>query len=145
PILSNMRVSVTASYQILNLSHTIDGTGQITDTNPLTFSQQRSYADLGVIYGYSFARSPKGGTAWWVEGGLDFLWPLSAKQSSPLGDVSFTAKDKLLYATAGLGLSYPLAEALAVQSELRLNYNLFAGSGSRLFGIRLGIALGIAL
>jgi len=144
PIARNWHVTVSTAYRKLNLSRTLDGSGALDDSNPTSFSQSLGCAAIGGLVGTRLDVKAENDLEWWVEGGAEVLYPVSATQSTSIGDsVSFKSSDRFLFLLLGPSAAWSLGgkTELGLHLSLKFFYNTTSGSGSSLYGARLGVAI----
>jgi hypothetical protein len=149
--LGRFRLSPGVGYQAILLSHAINASGSLVDSNPAPFNQTLGYltaqllfsarlGELGSDFGAS--RSMVGDNAYWLEAGLEYLYPVSAYQRiRDLPAEAFSNSDRPLLALLGTSVDFQLTSWLLVAGRLQLFYNTTATQGSHYFGGRLAIAL----
>lgn len=138
--------TLTLSYQILSLSRTVDATGSIIDTTPAEFTQKTRFLGVDLGGGIGLGRSEGVLTAWWFDGGIEFLSPISATQTDNFGsEVEFSSSDKLLLAHAGPSGDFLIARDLFLTGSLQFFYNLGSKDGNSLLGARLIVSFGFGV
>ncbi len=134
-------------YQQLQIQRTIDGSGAIENSDPTPVYQSLGFVGGQLLAGMRVEDSVSlGDPVFWWELGAEYLHPLSGSQSiRDSASETFTNSDKLLLALAGMSADLPLSDTLLLVGRLQFYYNLFGTQGSRYFGARFSVALGLTL
>lgn len=147
--IAGIRFSLLPTYRSLRLGRAVDGSGVISDPNPAEFNQNIKYFGTGFMA--SFWGEEGGGPdhpfepGWWMDVGTEFLFPLSATQTSNLiSDLDIKAQ-KLWFFLIGASLDFEPMRTEHLKVGLHLFYNLASTSEARLFGVRAQIAFDFGL
>lgn len=144
PLSKKIRITAIPMIQNISLSRTVDGGGAIADPNPVTFSQTVLFAGASLMGGLGFFGDidyQGRGESWWWDLGVEYLVPLSAKQTDSLGtEISFSTQDKLFFLVTGPSGQFGLSDSLNLNAYLQFLYNLGAQNGSQLLGGRLALS-----
>lgn len=151
PLGQSLRVAIRPSLQLLSLTRSLDGTGVIEDPSPTSYTHRIPCVNLGLLANIALNRSDSvlGGkpeVRWWADVGAEYIYPLRSRQISSLGnELGFTPSDRPVLVVLGISGDYPLTTALEILGMFHGYYNVAATSGSRLLGLRLGLALSVSL
>lgn len=136
---------VGVGYQRLALGRAIDGTGQLEDSHPAEISQVMGYFTAEVL-GLVRILPEGASSAVWLEAGGQALLPMSGTQTLNGGTpTAIASPDRLWLATLGVRSALALGDGWVLQGRGQAFYNVAATGGSRYWGLRLGVAVGVAL
>lgn len=133
-------------YQRTRLTRSVDGTGIMGDTDPAQFAQTEQFLSATLLVGYLLGEPgrPKD-PIFWIEGGTEFLYGLSASQQSNIqSEVSYTGQ-RMLLALLGPGGSIEIAKKLSLMGGLYGFYHLTKATGTSLYGARIKLGLQLAI
>lgn len=148
--LGRFRLSPGVGYQTLFISHAINASGSLVDSNPAPFNQTLGYLTAQLLFSTRLTglgsdyegRSLVGDNVYWVEAGMEYLYPVSASQSiRSLPAENFANSDRPVLALLGTSVDFQLTRWLLAAGRLQVFYNMTATQGSHYFGGRLAIAL----
>lgn len=149
-LVSRFHAMLGAGFQTMKLSRLVEGTGVLEDPG-FAVSQSIDYVTTSVQGGYCLWKSslgdrPSEKIEWWWDGGLQFFFPISATQSDPfLGHIPFNSTDHPMLAALGISAIFAFDTDLGLTSGLFATYNVAASGGSGLLGVRLNLALSVAM
>ncbi len=149
--LKKLTIDFSLSYRILSLESTFGKEGILESPSSLTINQTITYAGIGTILKYLIYRSfdyfsSKSEPNWYLKAGMEFLYPLSSKQSSSTGEsFYFSNNEKLLFAILGASLEFPLTRRFGTLLDLTLCYNVFSKGESQMIGMRFSAAFLLGL
>lgn len=140
---NRFRITVAPGYQFMRLGKPLDGSGALTDPSPANFDQSVRYLGVTTLFAYEIeGREPRAyyqldhiSPMWWIEGGSQALFPLSAEQTAVGSTRSFTAK-KNLAAILGVSGDFNLFAENLLTARLHLVYSFAGGSEGNFYGIR---------
>lgn len=142
-----VQLSLALGYQRIRLSRTVDATGVVNDTDPAQFAQTQQFLSGTLLAGFLLTPASQAGKGmnYWIDGGVEFLYGLSASQQSNIqNEVGYTA-DKMIFALLGPGGTIPLTGKLSITGGLYAFYHLTKGSGTSLYGGRMRLAMQLGL
>jgi len=142
------RLSVLPMVEMMKLSRKVDGSGALSDPNPVSFDQRMLFLGGAVLGGVKLKGSlvPNEVQDWWLDVGGEYLMPISATQSDSFGNsLAFSSSDKLFCVILGPSGDFSLTRSLLASVYLHFLYNVGATGGSQLYGGRLRLALNFNL
>jgi hypothetical protein len=142
------RIVLRPSYQYLTLTRVVSLSTGVFQPTDLEFTHRIPYAGLGGLASFkAFAvGSPGHENEWWAEAGVDWLLPLSGRQTDSSGDtIAFTPQGKPFLGLLGISTRLPLSPSLDLGGFLHAYYNFGAQAGSAFYGTRLGVAVSLNL
>ena len=149
PIKKKFRISFSPFYRTITATRTLSSAASVlTDPSSASYQQNLAFLGLEALAQFNLVR-PSGAQTqieWWLDGGFEYLIPLSATQTDSNGrTIAFKSSDKPLLAVIGPSLLYHFDGAFALNVSLHGYYNVFAAGGNSLLGGRLGISGTLAL
>jgi hypothetical protein len=138
----SVKIIFEPTFQYMRLGRAVDGSGSLANPSPVNVDQGVRYFGTGLLLGWNFASfgySEK--SHLYLEGGGQFLLPLSATQIDSNGDQRTFKADKLLLLQLGPSFEYAVSGNSSVLFGARFFYHLTAKDATRLYGGRLVLAL----
>jgi hypothetical protein len=144
-------VTLITSFERMNLSRTLTTAGAIAEPSSVNISQTYDYLGVTALVGFRLLAgignpAPPEAVEWWLDGGLQWLFPLTATQTTDLaGRQNIIARDRPLLIVLGPSATYVTDSNLGLLAALRGFYNLGAQSNSRFYGARLELSLTLGI
>jgi hypothetical protein len=142
PVGEKFSLSAGPSYRFLKLTRKLDGTGALSDPNPMSFTQSLHYLGATFLAGYTL--EPRESfdlfePEWWLEGGLEFLQPLSGTQTNSFGSEVKLSGDRVILFLMGASTDLNFSGFNLVGS-LQFFYNISHPAAPTFFGLRVLVA-----
>lgn len=147
---NRVKLSLGSSFQFLKLGRQLTGGSvQLVDPNPSRFEQSVRYVGgKGMVsYRLNFYDPTMGlgeDPQWWLDGGVESLFPLSAKQSVADAEISFTA-GKMVLVFLGGSLDLFLNPTYFISVNLHSYASVAGSSDNRFYGVRLAAVANLRL
>lgn len=158
PLSEKFRLQFGLSYEKLRLTRIVQGTTTGITSNPdqFTVREDNKYLGTSVILSLLALEEKEAKLTAWFDGGFDFLLPFDGTKSlftQPATGGSETlfssqpskSNSSLLLFTLGLSFELPASDSFTVAARARFIINSTGKDGSRVFGIRSGLALRLIL